>query len=46
MSKKGKREAYRKKYTAQYKDKLRQEMKSGYLEMADLNLELAEDGLH
>lgn len=41
-----KRDARRQKYTHQYKEKLKIELRSGYLEMAALNLELAEEGLN
>lgn len=40
-----KREAYRKKYTTQYREKVKRELEAGYLEMGDLNLELAEEGI-
>lgn len=42
---KKKRDARRQKYTTQFKEKLKVELRSGYLEMAALNLELAEEGL-
>lgn len=45
MATKEKREAYRKKYTTQYKEQVKRELESGYLEMGDLNLELAEEGI-
>lgn len=44
-TRKKKRDARRQKYTTQYREKLRIELRSGYLEMAALNLELAEEGL-
>lgn len=44
-TKSSKREEYRKKYTAQYREKVKRELEMGYVAMGDLNLELAEEGI-
>ena len=45
MTTKDQRAAYRRKYKGKYKEKVKQALKVGYVEMGDLNLELAEDGI-
>ncbi|WP_164730814.1 hypothetical protein [Anoxybacter fermentans] len=42
---KKRRKRYRNKYTPQYKEKLKRELQIGYIEMGELNLKLAEEGM-
>lgn len=45
MTTREKRAAYRRKYKGKYKEKVKQALKIGYVEMGDLNLELAEESI-
>ncbi len=44
MTKKERRENYRKKYRGRFKEKVKDALRLGYVEMGALNLELAEEG--